>query len=206
MEEMETLKQAMGRREKVWRKHKLDSTWIAIKVAKTRYKNKLRDAKLSVVSENVSECGTYTCKLYSLVNSLTVSTNINPRPDHQDSDEEFAEQVSEFFMEKIKIRQGLDIHPKYDPPYRQGLNFLHEFNRMSSEEVLLVIKSMAAKNCDSDPLPSSLFKDLTPHIIDIITELVNTSLSEGIFVNNWKTGIIKLLLKKLGLKLIAKNY
>ena len=65
---------------------------------------------------------------------------------------------------------------------------------------------MAAKTCDSDPVPSSLFKDLTPHIIDIIMELVNTSLLEGIFINNWKTAIIKPLLKKLGLELIAKNY
>ena len=76
---------------------------------------------------------------------------------------------------------------------------------MYEDEVLLVIKSMAAKTCGSDPLPSSLFKDLAPHIIGIITELVNTSLAEGIFVNNWKTAIIKPLLKKLGLELIAKK-
>ena len=56
---------------------------------------------------------------------------------------------------------------------------------------------MAPKTCDGDPLPLSLFKDLAPHIIDIIMELVNTSLSEGIFVNNWKTAIINPLLTKL---------
>ena len=119
-------------------------------------------------------------------------------PDHQGSDEDLAEQFSEFFMEKItKTRQGLDIHPKYDQPYRQGLNHLDEFNRMCNEEVLSVIKNMAAKTCECDPLPSSVFKDLAPQFIDIITELVNTSLTEGIFVNNWKTAIIKPLLKKL---------
>ena len=75
---------------------------------------------------------------------------------------------------------------------------------MCEDEVLLVIKSMAVKTCGSDPLPSSLFMDLAPHIIGIITKLVNTSLTEGIFVNNWKTTIIKPLLKKLGLELIAK--
>ena len=92
------------------------------------------------------------------------------------------------------------------PPYRQGLNNLEEFNRMFNNEVLSVIKSMAAKTCGSDSLPSSLFKDLAPHIIGIITELVSTSLTEGIFVNNWKTAIIRPLLKKLGLELIEKNY
>ena len=64
----------------------------------------------------VLECGTDTCKLYGLVNSLTSSINTNPIPYHQGSDEELAEQCSEFFKDKItKIRHGLDIHPKYDP-------------------------------------------------------------------------------------------
>ena len=44
-EEVKTLKQAMRRREKIWRKHKLDVTWLVFKVARTRYKNALRDAK-----------------------------------------------------------------------------------------------------------------------------------------------------------------
>ena len=117
-------------------------------------------------------------------------------PDHQGLDEELAGQFSEFFMDKItKIRQGLDIHPKYDLPYRQGLNHLEEFNRMCNNEVLSVIKGMAAKTRGRDPLPLSLFKDLALHIIEIITELVNTSLTEGIFVNNWKTAVINLYLR-----------
>ena len=160
-----------------------------------------------VVSEKVLECGTDTHKLYCLVNNLTGATKTNPMSDHQGSDEELTDQFSEFFMDKItKIRQGLDIHPKYEPPYRQGLNHLEEFNRMGNDEVLAMIKSMTAKTCGSDPLPSSLFKDLAPHMIGIITELVNTPLTEGIFVNNCKTAIIKPLLKKSGLELIAKNY
>ena len=65
------LKRAMQRREKKWRRYKLDSTWIAFKFARNRYKNTLREAKLAVVSETVLECGTDTCKLYCLVNSLT---------------------------------------------------------------------------------------------------------------------------------------
>ena len=76
---------------------------------------------------------------------------------------------------------------------------------MCEDEVLLVIKSMAVKTCRSDPLPSSLFKDLAPHIIGIITELVNIALTEGIFVNNWKSAIIKPLLNKVGLELIEEK-
>ena len=116
-EEVKILKQTMQRREKIWRRYKLDSMWIVFKVARNRYKNALREAKLSVVSEKVLECGTDTCKLYHLVNSLTGESNTKLMPDHEGSDEELAEQFSEFFMDKItKIRKGLDIHPKYDSP------------------------------------------------------------------------------------------
>ena len=83
--------------------------WIAFKVARNRYKNALREAKLLVVSEKVLECGTNTHKLYSLINSLTDAAITNPMPDHQGLDEELADQFFEFFMNKItKIRQGLD--------------------------------------------------------------------------------------------------
>ena len=37
-EEVKKLKQTMQRKEKIWRKYKLDSTWIAFKVARNRYK------------------------------------------------------------------------------------------------------------------------------------------------------------------------
>ena len=106
---------------KIYRKYKLDSMWIAFKVARNRCKNALREAKLLVVSEKVLECGTDTHKLCSLVNSLTGATITNPMPDHQGSDEEIANQFLEFFMDKItKIRQGLDIYPKYDPHIGRG--------------------------------------------------------------------------------------
>ena len=105
-EEVKILNQTMQRREKIWSKYKLDSTWIAFKVARNRYKNALREAKLLVVSEKVVECGTNTCKLYSLVNSLTGATITNPMPDHQGSDKELADKFSEFFMDNnTKIRQ-----------------------------------------------------------------------------------------------------
>ena len=40
-EEVKILKQAMQRREKIWRKYKLNSTWTAFKVARNRFKNSL---------------------------------------------------------------------------------------------------------------------------------------------------------------------
>ena len=65
---------------------------------------------------------------------------------------------------------------------------------------------MAAKTCGSDPIQSSLFKELAPHIIGHITTIVNESLRKGVVAHKWKTSIIKPLLKKAGLDPIMKNY
>ena len=56
------------------------------------------------------------------------------------------------------------------------------------------------------PIPSSLFKELAPHIIGHITTIVNESLRKGVVASKWKTSIIRLLLKKVGLDPIMKNY
>lgn len=55
---------------------------------------------------------------------------------------------------------------------------------------------MASKGCESDAIPTSMLKKILPSILDLITEIVNTSLESGIFVSSWKTAIVHPLLKK----------
>ena len=86
-------------------------------------------------------------------------------------------------------------HPKFDC-----------FKEITKEEVLKIINSMAAKTCGSDPIPSSLLKELAPYIIRHITTIVNESLRKGVVASKWKTSVIKPLLKKVSLDPIMKNY
>ena len=65
---------------------------------------------------------------------------------------------------------------------------------------------MPNKHCHLDPVPFMVFKKLAPYLKSEITTLVNLSLSRGVFVESWKTSIVKPLLKKIGLDLIFKNY
>ena len=48
--------------------------------------------------------------------------------------------------------------------------------------------------------------EIQDSFINTITKIVNISLTNGEFCDQWKTVIIKPLLKKLGLKLINSNY
>ena len=55
---------------------------------------------------------------------------------------------------------------------------------------------MQTKCCELNVLQPTLLKKLLPYIIKPITYLINTSISNGVFAANWKTAIIRPLLKK----------
>ena len=72
----------------------------------------------------------------------------------------------------------------------------HIFDLVSEEEVRNVIKSSSITSCSLDPLPLKLFKTCLPTLLPVLTEVVNTSLSLGIFPSTLKHACITPLLKK----------
>ena len=77
---------------------------------------------------------------------------------------------------------------------------------MTENQVKLIIKNMKSKHCELDCIPTHVLKEMMPVVLSTITKVVNLSLSMGIFSEQWKTAIVKPLLKKLGLDLINSNY
>ena len=65
---------------------------------------------------------------------------------------------------------------------------------------------MNNKTCELGHVPTQVLQKILPIILGAITEIVNISLSTGSFAQDWKTAIVKPLLKKPGLDLIKKNY
>ena len=109
-------------------------------------------------------------------------------------------------MSKIKsIRDSLDGHPLYKPIRREVPKF-SRFSRITEDQVEKIMRSIPSKCCELDVMPPKIMKQIIPSIITPITNLINNSLENGVFANNWKMAIIKPLLKKAGLDLICKNY
>ena len=65
---------------------------------------------------------------------------------------------------------------------------------------------MNNKTCELDHIATEVLKSILPTILGTITETVNLSLSTGSFAQDWKSVIVKPLLKKFGLDLTKKNY
>ena len=65
---------------------------------------------------------------------------------------------------------------------------------------------MPNKNCALDPIPTALLKQILPSIVALISDIINTSLRDGIVPESFKRAFVKPLLKKPGLQLLEKNY
>ena len=129
----------------------------------------------------------------------------NPLPKHE-NEENLANEFADYFIGKIeKIRQELDTNSKYTPS-NDKIPILSEFTEVTQDEVQKIIMNLATKNCELDPFPTSILKEVLPALLPSITAIMNTSLKLGVFVQKWKVAVIHPLLKKAGLELIPKNY
>ena len=200
--ELKLQKQAVRCREKAWRKYKEQHHWPALQTECNTYKLLLKSIKRKKLTERVGECRHDTKDLYVLVANLTDTKSENPLPSNH-SDEDMANMFTDYFMEKI--RSSLDDHPKYEPS-NDNITPMLSLTPMTEDEVLSTINVLKTKTCETDPIPTNLFKKIVPLIIDIVTKLINISLTEGAFSKHWKTAIICPLLKKPGTELIASNY
>ena len=91
-------------------------------------------------------------------------------------------------------------------PTTKDIPILQKFAPMSEKEVKEIIMSMKSRCCELDALPTSLLKRMIDVCLPSIMKIVNLSLEMGQFTYQWKLAIVRLLLKKLGLDLINKNY
>ena len=123
------------------------------------------------------------------------------------SNEELTEEFASFFINKIrKIREALDTGPKFKPTQHRSSKSFVNFTKLAEDEVERIIMSMPTKSCKLDVLPTKALKDIITPLLPLLTKIINLSLTEGLFVEEWKVAIILPLLKKPGLDLICSTY
>ena len=109
-------------------------------------------------------------------------------------------------MNKIEdIWQRFQGIPEFDLPHRDVPKF-KKFSLLTTEQVRKAMMQMKNKSSKLDVIPTDKLKVIQDVCINSITKIVNMSLPNGEFCNQWKTAIIRPLIKKLGLELKSKNY
>ena len=129
-----------------------------------------------------------------------------------DSPSLLSTQFSKYFVDKIqKIRDELDntrVMPvRFKDNISEGITVLEFFRPASQDEVMTVISRCPNKSSKLDPLPTWLVKEYIDHLLPVLTKLVNSSLSCGVFPQKAHHAIIRPLLKNSSLdKNNLKNY
>ena len=195
----------MRKREKKWLKYKLESCWIAYTRCQNSYYGKLNCKKKEVLKNKFAECNKDSKKIHALVTNLTCKQQPQQWPPHK-SEADLAEEFAAFFLDKInKIHEALRDKPVYIPTPSDAPK-PRKFASLTEAKVYKVIMSLKSKSYKLDPIPTTVFKQLLPATLPLITKIVNLSLTEGQFIRSWKTAIVWPLLKKLGLQLIKSNF
>ena len=110
------------------------------------------------------------------------------------------------FQGKIdKIRDLLKDKPQYTPTTEEVPELRH-FAPLTEKQVSDVITCLKSKSCELDTILTSILKLMQPKVTPLITKIANQSLGDGCFRREWKTAVVRPLLKKLGLALIFPNY
>jgi len=83
---------------------------------------------------------------------------------------------------------------------------LEQFTALSKNKVMQLIERSSDATCKLDPLPTWLLKSCIDAFAAMITAIVNYSLSEGYFPDQWKTAQVIPLQKKKGSDFDFKSY
>ncbi len=201
-------KREKRRLERVWRRTGLASDRKRYSTQVHHYNRLLSHSKGDWYSQMIDENKDDPRKLWNSINRILHRNEASPLPDCSDK-ADLANSFGTYFKDKItKIRTAFSLDdptaqskPDYTPPP------LTAFTPATEEEVRKLISSSPNKSCDLDPCPTSLVKDCIDLLVTPITNIINLSLSEGIFPDCFKQALISPLLKKPSLpKNEFKNY
>ena len=93
----------------------------------------------------------------------------------------------------------------YTPPNSQCASF-KRFRPVSTEELLLTIKSMRPTTFRMDPCNTKCLLKFTDTILDTLMKIVNLSITQGIFLPEWKLATVQPLIKSTKLDTSLQNY
>ena len=216
-EKIRNAKKKRRKFEKQWRKTKLTVHREAYVAEREAVKKLIETEKAAFYNEKIHECEGDQKKLFSIIDKLLNRGSSSKLPQH-DNPEDLVNEFSDFFDNKIKtIRRDLadlehSSRPVSCPPMKDILppnkNELHNFEPATEKEVLQIIKASSKASCSLDPIPTHFLVDhLLPVLLPVITDIVNASLSSGIFPELMKIALIKPLLKKITLNPeLCKNF
>jgi len=195
----------------MWLKSKDSDHLSRLRQISNFYHHSVVLAKKAYNAALVSDCKSQPRKLWQTINTLLHRKPPTALPSAE-SNTSLPDTFSSFFTDKIsKLHSSLTSNanhcssPHTDPPYAPAV--LDNFNPVTEDEIVNFIRQSPDKQCDLDPIPTSLLKQCVHILAPVITTIVNLSLRNGTFPSDFKRAVVTPLLKKPSLdKESLSNY
>ncbi|KAL9978237.1 hypothetical protein ACROYT_G015732 [Oculina patagonica] len=137
--------------------------------------------------------------LFRLIDGMFHLKPVPIFPSH-DNVEQLTEKFSCYFIDKIEgLRQGIARATIPTMSVTIGTFCacsMAEFNEVSLEYVSKTIQKAPSKSCPSDPIPTRTLKACLNETLPTVTNIINSSLSRGVFPNAFKEGRVLPFIKK----------
>ena len=213
----ETVKDARRVRrrcERKWRKSNTNANYKTYQESKQNVTDHIHNAKKSYFESKFNDCSVK--DMYKTVNELMYTSN-KTIPD-TDSPMDLANDFGQFFVGKVnKIREEVDsIKGSDSSNTTESLSYLRstpvtclfsDFQSVTNEELLKIIRKCPNKSCVMDPMPTYLVKEHVDVLLPTLCRIVNTSLQSGLFPDDLHKAIVTPVLKKASLdRNQLKNY
>src|ERR1043165_3893475 len=193
-------------------------TLTTLKSVTNIYHKLIAAAKKKYYSSPIHSSSSNPRHLWRAVNYLLHRKSPSPLPSCIPSPS-LADTFCSFFLDKVSSLRftlqsllasnssNTDSPPFSNPTPPASQPSFPIFSPATETEVSLLLNSLPNKQCELDPIPTSLLKDCASVLVPVITKIINLSLSTGNFPMVFKHSIVSPLLKKANLdKETLSNY
>ena len=209
---LRALKKTCRKAENLWKRTRALPDLLHLKSLIKTYNDSIKAAKQSYYSKCVSSSLGNPRRLWNTVNHLLHRRPPSALP--TDSSASISDTFASFFSDKIlKIRTVIStgnahrsVSPHSEPPPQRNCQLL-SFTPATTDEIARLLNSSPDKQCDLDPIPTSLLKKCSTVLLPTLTNIINLSLTAGTFPDSFKHSVVTPLLKKPSLdKESLSNY
>jgi flagellar biosynthesis chaperone FliJ len=210
-DELHAVKHTRRKLERRWRKTKLTVDHQIYRDQCVVMNKLLHHTRVSYYSDKLIACGRDQGGIYKLAKHLLGEKGCLPLP-QATPNTSLPERFSDYFTQKIvDIRLELLLEEDVSEDQTDDRSYvdvpLEEFTPATQEEVRMLIMKSPDKSCELDPIPTWLLKDCIHELLPLITCIINKSLEASCVPGDFKSALIRPLLKKTGLDPdILKNY
>ena len=196
-DEIAEAKKKRKRLERRWRKTRIQIDRDLFKAQRLLVNSLITKAKSSYYKDKIINCTNNSKELFNIVESLLHQKGKPKLPTHL-SNQDLANTFNTYFISKIdNIRASFTQEElSADTATNDNVPNLEIFSPTSEDEIRKLIMSSPSKHCNLDPIPTWILKEHIDLLLPTVTKIVNLSLSTSTFPSQFKSSIVKPLLKK----------